>query len=156
MLVFHANSGLFLRESILLRFTMRNTSMKIDNPSTGLKLTLIRGDSSTTTMGSLGCGSGRTVTVRILELITAGGLWRRSTEMITFFGLAGKKNRLNGPFSSFPSTFFFFNGRTFSITCKVGDFLRVCVDSTVGVKAKKKKKKANSSYYKRLSRCQER
>lgn len=39
----------------------------------------MRGDSSTTTMGSLGCGSGRTVTVRILELITAGGL-RRNTE----------------------------------------------------------------------------
>lgn len=34
------------------------------------------GDSSTTTMGSLGCGSGRTVTVRILELITAGALQR--------------------------------------------------------------------------------
>lgn len=49
-----------------------------------LKLTLMSGDSSTTTMGSLGCGSGRTVTVRILELITAGGLWRRSTENIFF------------------------------------------------------------------------
>lgn len=35
-------------------------------------------DSSTTTMGSLGCGSGRTVTVRILELITAGGLQRHA------------------------------------------------------------------------------
>lgn len=42
------------------------------------KLTLISGDSSTTTMGSLGCGSGRTVTVRILELITAGGLQRHA------------------------------------------------------------------------------
>lgn len=45
---------------------------------TFFKLTLMSGDSSTTTMGSLGCGSGRTVTVRILELITAGGLQRHA------------------------------------------------------------------------------
>lgn len=51
----------------------------------------MRGDSSTTTMGSLGCGSGRTVTVRILELITAGGLWR-NTEML--FLMIPKENLL--------------------------------------------------------------
>lgn len=36
------------------------------------------GESSTTTMGSLGCGSGRTVTVRILEFNTAGALQRNT------------------------------------------------------------------------------
>ena len=58
--------------------TNKQTNKKQCGYNFFFKLTLINGDSSTTTMGSLGCGSGRTVTVRILELITAGGLQRHA------------------------------------------------------------------------------
>ena len=43
------------------------------------------GDSSTTTIGSLACNSGRIVTVRILELITAGGLQRHTVIQKYYF-----------------------------------------------------------------------
>lgn len=52
-------------------------------------------------MGSLGCGSGRIVTVRILELITAGGLLRHSFFYFYLFCFLDKcwctfKMELNG------------------------------------------------------------
>lgn len=47
--------------------------------------TLMSGDSSTTTIGSLACSSGRIVTVRILELTTAGGLQRHTVIQKYYF-----------------------------------------------------------------------
>lgn len=43
------------------------------------------GDSSTATTGLLGCGSGRTVTVRIFAFITAGGLRRDKVTQKRYF-----------------------------------------------------------------------
>ena len=68
-----------------------HVALGLPAPSGFGALTLSRRENSNTTMGSLGLGSGRTVTDRILELMIAGALGRwhsgHMTTLLTWFSL---------------------------------------------------------------------